>query len=392
MKQSVIVMGRNYTSRLGMIRATGLNNCDVYVVKTDKNRASFYKKNYIDSSSKFVKKYFCIEEPNEMGLVELLINNFSKISPKPVLIPTDDYTAAVIDKNTDTLISYFLFPNINYKQGLVIQFMDKAFQKNLAESVGFYVAKGWTAKWEDNRFEIPNEIEFPCFVKPEVSFLGSKHIMKKCDSLSELEEVLNSIEGRNGDSVLIEQYIEIEKEYDVPGMVHRDAVIIPGIIEKGMIYLGVTGTGVMHSSVEIPEIKNKLEKMLKKLDFIGLVDVEFYESNGKIYFNELNMRFGASGYAMTALGVNMPAMLIKSLTTLKSDFDYDDSKLKKQAFFVSEKVCYQLLLKKKITKNEYNKVLRDANVRFIDVKYDRKPNMIFLCKSFIAFVRRLVKN
>ena len=37
MKSTVIVLGRNYTSRLGMIRAAGMAGYDVVVIKTERS-------------------------------------------------------------------------------------------------------------------------------------------------------------------------------------------------------------------------------------------------------------------------------------------------------------------------------------------------------------------
>ena len=54
MAERVVVIGRNYTSRLGMIRAAGMAGYDVTVIRTVNaaNREAF------DEKSKYVKAYF----------------------------------------------------------------------------------------------------------------------------------------------------------------------------------------------------------------------------------------------------------------------------------------------------------------------------------------------
>ena len=55
----VIVIGRNYTSRLGMIRALGQCGYDVYVVRTLPQKAvSRFGNKDVDGYSKYVKGYF----------------------------------------------------------------------------------------------------------------------------------------------------------------------------------------------------------------------------------------------------------------------------------------------------------------------------------------------
>ena len=61
---------------------------------------------------------------------------------------------------------------------------------------------------------------------------------------------------------------------------------------------------------------DQLKVFVKSLHFCGLFDIDFYERDGVFYFNELNLRFGASGYAVTHSGINLPDAFMKVLTSV----------------------------------------------------------------------------
>ena len=96
----IIVIGRNYTSRLGMIRALGRAGHDVYVIQTNGTRD-------IDSRSKFIKGYYRAEEPNRELLISTIIQIQEEFGEKFILIPVDDYAASVIDENIEVFKDKF---------------------------------------------------------------------------------------------------------------------------------------------------------------------------------------------------------------------------------------------------------------------------------------------
>ena len=387
MSAKVVVLGRNYSSRLGMIRAAGMAGRDVIVIKTE--HGTGYKKEKIDESSKYVHSYYCAPEPKEDELLEVLLEKCKESSSgKTILLPTDDYTASFIDKNQSSLAPYFLYPNIDNKEGAVIRAMDKNLQKKLAGKAGLAVAEGWTATFNGEEFDVPDGVIFPCFVKPAVSFKGSKFYMNKCDSLSELESHLKKVakdmkKKSSSTDMLIEQFIRIDNEYDLPGFTNGNDVFLPFLIKKGVIHMGVTGTGTLIPSEKEADTINKLQNMIRDIGFTGLIDIELYESDGRMYFNELNLRFGATGYAATGSGINMPEMLINQLEkgnpgSLDYNHDFEGKT------FVSEKVCYQEYRDDAISWKEFQKTIKNADFRFIATDFDKGPQREFnkFMKSF----------
>jgi len=388
-RRLAVVMGRNYTSRLGMIRAAGEAGCDVAVIQTDRDAKKGKKP--VDSFSKYITAgYYLSPQPDTGHLVSLLLSAFSKHEPKPILLPTDDYTASTVDLNIEVLKEHFLLPGIQGQQGKVVEYMDKAKQKELARKAGFDVAEGWTATWLNGSYVIPEDVKFPCFIKPEVSFKGAgKQNMQRCDNRAQLVEALSRIDGREDYPILIEQFIDIEGEYDIPGLALDERIVVPGIIRKSEVYLGVTASGTLLPMEGFPQVRERIERFMAQLGFTGLIDIELLESGGAYYFNELNLRFGASGFAMTGSGINLPGMLIGHLC---GDDIPEEIHLAGQKTFASEKVLLQEVSGGKLTLEEYRRQISNADFAFVEWANDPGPYRAFRRDEPMTVIKAWIKS
>lgn len=390
MATRVVVMGRNYTSRLGMIRAAGMVGCDVHVIKTE-NRTNI--KDKIDSYSKYVRSFYTIKESDEKAILNCLHQNFSYPDKKTILLPTDDPTASLIDRRQNELKKHFLFPHINHKAGAVIHFMDKAIQKELAKSVGLPVAQGWTTVFDGNGYSIPVGVSYPCFVKPQLSLKGAKNFMQKCNSKKELEVFLKMVaveqkDKKDGITLLIEQFIPIDSELAVLGFSNGTQIFIPDVIETTFMHKGVTAVGKIMNIDCYNGLREKLKQLMEQIGFCGLFDIDLYKSNGIIYFNEINMRFGASGFAVTFSGVNLPEMLIKTL--LKQNIENINQNIVIESkMFANEKTCFQEYTSNVITWKQFWKLINDVDFNFIRLVDDPQPFKEF---KHQATIRRIKKQ
>lgn len=394
MDTKVIVLGRNFTSRLGMIRAAGIAGYQVIVIKTQSSDS--YKKEKIDQNSKYVCGYYCAPEPNEDELISVLKEKCVNKSTKNIIIPTDDYTASVIDRRQKELENDFLFPHIDHEPGAVVRYMNKELQKELAKKAGLNVAKGWNAKFDGNKFLIPEDVIFPCFVKPRISFEGSKFYMKRCDSREELERHLDAIasdlakKGKKTD-LLIEEFIKIEKEYAVLGYCDEERVILPDIIEASFMHRGgVTAKGIISDLSTFPELGNKLKQFVSGFHFCGLFDIDLYLCNGTIYFCEMNFRFGASGYAVTNSGINLPGHMINYF--LNRDTGTQGIPVIPTKTFASEKVCYQEYHDRVLDWKSFRSIIKDSDFSFIKNADDPEPGKVFWRRMHQFHIKRIIKD
>ena len=386
-----VVLGRNYTSRLGMIRAAGACGCEVHVVKTT-NKTNRMERE--DSSSKYVISYHEVEERDDDALLSLLEECFAGCEDPVILLPTDDYTASVIDKSQDRLKDHFRFPNIANKAGEVIRFMDKELQKSLAAQCGLSSARGWTAHYSEGLYSIPDDINYPVFVKPQTSFRGSKLIMGTCQNreelVSHLETAADEQAERTGcEDILIEEFLPISKEYAILGFSDGDKVVIPAVIETLFMHRGVTAVGTIYDIHNYPDLLPKLTEFIRKIGFTGLFDIDLYQVGEEILFNELNLRFGASGYAILRSGMNLPAMLIRTLAGKPAKKIPADFSIPTRTF-ASEKVCFQEYWSDAISFRAFKKTLKEADFTFLKSKKDPGPYRAFVKEVYKKYTKRRI--
>lgn len=384
-KEKVIVIGRNYTSRLGMIRAVGRAGYDVIVVQTNGVSPNID----IDSYSKYVVKTVFAREPYRERLIDVLMHLYQE-EGKCIIIPVDDYAASTIDESLDILKNCFYLPNVDMMAGAVNRLMDKEYQKELANSAGLNTVRGWIVDISNGEYSIPDTIHYPCFPKPQISFKGNKRCMHRCSNKEALEETIKEmVEIKPDCSLLVEEFIQIEKEYGVLGFCRNGESIIPGLVLKRMIgegsHKGVTKIGEVTLLSEKPELYSAISRFLKLTRFTGLIDIDLYESGGEVYFNELNLRFGAFGYSILCSGVNLPKLFIDSLLHGQVD---DSETLLSNSVCLSEKVNYDDFAAGKYGIVKYRQFDRMADFKFVEDNDDPQPFIMFNK----LFRKNLLKN
>lgn len=377
----IVVIGRNYMSLLGMIRAVGIAGHEVIAIRTVKGlKKDGVKSNdsYIEKTSRYVKEHYVIEQDRNK-LIRFLLEEIAEDGSKMVLIPVDDFVASTIDLNLINLRDYFVFPSVNNEPGEVVKLMDKNFQKKLAKECGLTVVEGWKIDICNGQYTIPSGIKYPVFTKPEISYLGNKRCMKKCNNEKELKDVINFILTGKECPLLVEQFIDIEQEYALLGCVVDGKVYIPGLIhmirDGSGAHKGVTMIGNISPLDPSKETFELLKKYIARTEFNGLFDIDLYESKGQLYFNELNLRFGASGYALTASGVNLPGLWIDSLNKNRV-LQLENTDIR-NSVFVNEKVVYDDYFGGYISKKEAQNFINSADIRFLESKADMSPSIIF---------------
>ena len=169
--------------------------------------------------------------------------------------------------------------------------------------------------------------------------------------------------------------------------------MIPGIVEKIAVghgrHNGVTLIGEYSSLKKYGELKDGLKRFMKDVGFTGLFDIDLYASQGKIYFNELNLRLGAFGYAAVRAGYNMPGMLIESLTGRRC---VQDSDFTGDIKCISEKVNLDDFAEGYISWEQYKANRASVDYGFIEDEDDPKPFELFNSGIGMIRLKRSIKN
>ncbi len=391
----ILVVGRNYCSNLCMARSFGKAGYEVEVLRV------FHKKQRLrqyltpEAYSKYVKAYYvCVTNRKNSRLVQKL-EFLADSTKKMLLIPCDDFSAEIIDDNYEQLKQYYLIPNVQDTQGGISHLMSKEVQKQLAIEAGLPVVNGCMIVADHGEFEIPETVSYPCFLKPNISKNGSKKIMRRCDTEEELIEALTKYSRRKRVEILVEDYLEIKTECSLLGLSTKEKVIGPGFFaaEQGghVGHRGVAMTGIVLSPSVHQKLVDQLIQFISTLQYEGLYDVDLIETtDGRIFFVELNFRYGGSGYAITESGLNLPGMFADYMIFGKP-VDENCSIPETGKHFISELVMideYKEGFLKSLS--EIRTYMDHADIHFIKNKTDPWPYRHFsMFYPFIALKRRV---
>lgn len=395
-KNRVLVIGRNYCNILTMCRALGTGGYSVDVVRLHKktpSRLNPLQHMKPEAYSKYANSFSeCIVGLNEQNVLETL-KAFARNDSKTLLIPVDDYTAGIIDHHFNELRKNFILPNIADTQNEICRMMNKQVQKEIAAQFGLPLLNSIVIKSKERTFSVPEEINYPCFVKPNMSINGQKAKMVKCENRTSLEALLKKFSENSDFEVLVEDFVDIKTEYAVLGLATPDAVIAPAlfktIVGGHRERKGVAVTGEIKDTDLFDELIEKCKVYIKELQYTGIFDIDFIESkDGKLYFVEVNFRAGASIYAFTKAGVNLPKTFADYCL---KDMDIDENCKIKEAglYFVSEKVLLEEYIRGDISLSEAREMMKNADICFIHDEQDKAPYSHF-CKFFtIAMALKL---
>ena len=380
-----IVIGRNFTSRIGMIRAAGEAGCDVVVIQTYSYKKRFHDPDYF---SKYVSHYCLSQDYNQQQLLDI-IKQYKSNNRIIILLPTDDFSLSVIDEHLEELENNFLCTNINHTQGEIVRKMNKDLQKELAKKSGLDISEGWISKKKNGVYEIPKGINYPCFTKPQETTYGHlKTFLLPCVSEEELNNRLSIIGKKYDNPILIEEYHKINKEYTVLGLSLDGEAVIPGIVTKIVNWYGMTTTGSVSPLSKMPELLSKLKDFMKEIGLTGLFDIELYESNGKLYFNELNLRASSIAFALTYKGINLPSILINYLM----GYDVDLSAVPNtfDTYICGSEAAMRNMYKEDIISFfKYKNLINSVDVRSLKFKDDNKPAEMFAIDDLLMPIRKV---
>ena len=380
-KPLVIVLSRNYSTGLGVIRSLGAAGYTVDLIASVKKKGSAV----IASSSRYVRKSVevlstKIQGDDGEGIIRALLSYSGEKDRKKVLFPVDDFTASVVAENREILKEDFVFPDLTDDAPLdLVRYMDKTVQARIASSCGLDVPLQTTVSLRDD-IELGDDIAYPCFVKPLQSITGQKMEMGVFDSKEALyAHLLGMKEFYSDRSVLLQEYLDIEKEYDICGVCLDRQVIIPAVIEKTRIAgyeRGVTMSGRLIPVEELGETAGRIEGMLKGLHYVGMFDLELIKSRGKNYFSEINFRSGGPNYSYYLSGANLPAIVADELTTGTHDKNHETVDCFGKTF-VYEKVAWEDHMRGYMSKEDFLDCINNSDFRLLDDPDDPAPGRHF---------------
>lgn len=300
--KKVIVFGNDHTNSVGVIQSLGKAGYKsvglLYGAKTD-----------LVISSKYTSSIITARDPQ--ACIDKLLETCFDSDVRIPIIATCDMAALTLERNADRLKERFIF---EYSTHYTLEYLaKKENQVRLAAEAGFNVPKSWNLK--DSKV-IPDEVCYPCLIKPLVSCEGAKSDIRVCKTKEELNNNLYSLNYTK--NVLLQQYIERDYEISILGCgLSTGKCIIPAIENKLTLYPKYVGLECLANMQPIDdhEIKSSIENLIASIGYVGLFSVEMMHCkiNGKFYFTEINLRNDGAEAFVTKYGANLPLNHVEDL-------------------------------------------------------------------------------
>lgn len=307
-KNKVILIGGDHHNGLGLARSFGVNGIKPYGIISNNQKKSFISK------SRYWEKTWIVD--NEKSAIKLLMQMFANEVVPPVIIPWSDSAAAEIDRNYDALRNSFIVPSLHQKEGAIIEMMDKKNQIDFLRKFNLPMAESFTV---DLPFEGDvDKLPYPCICKPVSSYEGNKTDIKKCDNQDSLSEYLNILFLKGYKRILIQEYVNFDKELEFVGACCDDpAYIISDNVREWPVIGGTNSFLHIIDDKDVHHVCKELLASLQKENYYGLFDIELFQVGNRILINEINWR--NTGNSFFALGTGVHYAVIWYLNAIGVD-------------------------------------------------------------------------
>ena len=296
MQSKVLVIGGDHQNTLGVIEALGQKGVCSHVIILGHIQSSFVLK-----SKYVVDGWICQDERDVLSCIQ---SHFKEEGEKTVAIACCDDGANILDKNFEQFQSLLFIPTVK-KAGALISWTNKEKMTKTAKALGITIPASWLVV----DTVIPEEIVFPCVVKPITSVNHGKSGFAKCKKREELQAYLNNKE--ENEAVQIQQFIEKDFEFQFIGcsLNGGEEVVIPGRthIKTTTGFNNLVFLRYDKYDTSFEKTVEDSKRFVKETGYSGLFSIEFMRGiDGKDYFLEMNYRNDGNGIAVTSSGTNLP--------------------------------------------------------------------------------------
>ena len=353
-----IVIGSEHYNPLGVIRSLGeAGIAPIAVIRRGEYGFA--------SVSKYIKRLFLIDDYEESLDI---VKKYGSTDCKPIVIPCDDVITLICDREYTWLRDICIVSNAG-ESGKLAFYGQKKNQIQLATKVGLNVAKTW-----DPLGTVPEDIEYPVITKPTYSYDDWKQDYYVCNNEQELLDAYKKVKGE----VFLQQYIRKDTEICFDGVVVDHGNSMLAAIQSTYTYAlpDYYSSEMIVSSPEDPELESLLNRMFQIIGYEGIFEAEFMrDTEGKLWFLEINFRNSTWSYASTKLGMNLPVLFAEG--SLADDgLPKDARKPVPEGYIANAELMdflHRVLKYKMISPLEWLKRVLRADCHYFYNSQDKKP-------------------
>ena len=274
MRSGVIVLG-GHIQGLNIVRIYGKEGIDVILI--DKERLNLAK------HSKYCKRFYHREDFLEL-LLEFKNENRYK---NWLIVPTNDSQVKTLSQNRDILDSHFLVTTDRWE--VVKNFYNKINTYKIAKELNIPTPQTIFPKDIE---ELKNtQIKYPCIIKPAIMHTFYSKFKKKVFLCKDIDELIQNykraISAIPKSEIIIQEIIEGDStnQYSACFYYNKDRSYISLVARRTRQHPPDFGNATTFAeTINIPELKERAERILKRVKYHGLCEVEFkYDSKTKEY-------------------------------------------------------------------------------------------------------------
>lgn len=354
-----VVLGNDHTNSVGVIQALGLAGFEVHAFL-------WGRINGFVKASRFTKGIYTGK--NAEACVLMLAKFASKYEEKIPVIACCDTAALVLEKHGNELKEKCLFEYVTSEFSLA-ELAEKQLQVTLAKESGLRVPQ--TRVLSDTNI-LPNDVTYPCIIKPLVSSQGAKSDIRICKNEEDLKKNLSSL--RFTKRVLMQQYIERDYEISILGCgLSKGGCIIPFVENKLTLFpknVGLECTANIQP-LNDDEISQPISRLIEHIGYVGVFSVEMMhcKDDGYFYFTEINLRNDGANSFIRKAGVDLINIHISDLMG-RPIYIQEPTRT---GFYIWEMHHFQSMLSKDISVRRWFSDIRKSKGFLLSCKGDMKP-------------------
>lgn len=289
----VLVLSPHHHGALGIVRSLGSVGVPVYAVRDDTPAPPLL--------SRYCRAVFDwdVRRASAQDSIARLLEIGRKFARRPILVPTDDTTAVLVQEASGALLSVFDFPVL--PAGLARRLSSKKELYFLCREFGFPAPE---TVFPHSRFDLLQFIEktdFPVVVKgiEDCSVGRTKSAMRIVHSADELLRCFSDMEDPFRPNLMLQEFIPggADSVWMFNGYFNAASECLVAFTGKKLrqrpMNTGITTLGVC---LRNETVEQSLRKLLQSVGYRGIVDIgcRFDARDGKYKLLDVNPRIGCT--------------------------------------------------------------------------------------------------